>query len=187
MDNKNKKTLGQMIRDARNKRDLSQRELAKLVGCSHTAIGNLEKDDVQKVDMSVLGNIIVLLEMPVAETISAAGYNNVLIMANENKSLGVDEWNEYLDKTDTSDSLLDTDGTFNYDKYKRFLAKESIDIIDKVIKLMKQEKFDEQNVLKMINSLLEVKGKQKEITVRHTYSDAELARLNERASKKENK
>ena len=187
MDNKNKKTLGQMIREARDKRDLSQRELAKLVGCSHTAIGNLEKDDVQKVDMSVLGNIIVLLEMPVAETIKAAGYNNVLIMANENKSLGVDEWNEYLDKTDTSDPLLDTDGTFNYDKYKRFLAKESIDIIDKVIKLMKQEKFDEQNVLKMINSLLEVKGKQKEITVRHTYSDAELARLNERASKKENK
>ena len=183
MDNKSKKTLGQMIREARDKRDLSQRELAKLVGCSHTAIGNLEKDDVQKVDMSVLGNIIVLLEMPVAETISAAGYNNVLIMANENKSLGVDEWNEYLDKTDTSDPLLDTDGSFNYDKYKRFLAKESIDIIDKVIKLMKQQKFDEQNVLKMINSLLEVKQKQKEITVRHTYSDAELARLSERAGK----
>ena len=48
---------------------------------------------------------------------------------------------------------------------------------------MKQEKFDEQNVLKMINSLLEVKSKQKEITVRHTYSDAELARLSERANK----
>ena len=48
---------------------------------------------------------------------------------------------------------------------------------------MKQEKFDEQNVLKMIDSLLEVKQKQKEIAVCHTYSDVELARLNERANK----
>lgn len=187
MDKKDKKSLGEMLREARQRKNLSQRDVAKVVGVSHTAIGDLEKDKVQKVDLMLLGDLVVLLEIPVTEAIKAAGYDKVFETTETRKSLSVDEWNKYLDETDNADPLLDTDGTFNFDKYKRFLAKESIDIIDKVIKLMKKEKFDEKNVLEMINSLLEVKQKQKEISVRHTYSDAEIARLSKRADDKDEK
>jgi transcriptional regulator with XRE-family HTH domain len=71
-DNEFLKALGAKIHDLRKKKNISQTELAEKLGTKHTAIGRIERGEVNT-SVLVLRHIAIELEVTLNELISIDG------------------------------------------------------------------------------------------------------------------
>ena len=173
MDKKGK-TLGEKIKDARNEKGMSQRDLAKIVGVSHTAIGDLEKDKVKNVDLNMMADIISALDMPVFETLSMTNYGDVIFYINENTQIkNREKWDEKLQK----EYYHHEKDKNNFDDVKRKLAKDGRSEVMKALNILQQRKLDEKNILNVIKLLYNIKSRFEAISKKGDISFEDFKKL----------
>lgn len=69
-------TLGGIVRDARRRRDLTQDELAEVLGVSRETVSQLERGRPKKpLDPDFVNRLASHLELPVIDLVLALGYN----------------------------------------------------------------------------------------------------------------
>lgn len=72
----NKNTLGELIKNAREKKGMSQRELSRQSGIDNNTIAKLEKGERKKPNIFALKKIAYILDIDLKNILSAAGYEN---------------------------------------------------------------------------------------------------------------
>lgn len=81
----NSEELKILIEDARIKKGISQRELAKLTGISRSTLNDLINGKIKKVDIDDLRKIAETLDMSLQKLLKAAGYDEMSLYFNKNK------------------------------------------------------------------------------------------------------
>ena len=81
----NSEKLKVLIEDARVKKGISQRELAKATGISRSTLNDLINGKIKKVDIDDLRKIAEVLDMSLQELLKAAGYDEMLFYFNKDK------------------------------------------------------------------------------------------------------
>ena len=74
----NSEKLKVLIEDARVKKGISQRELAKETGISRSTLNDLINGKIKKVDIDDLRKIAEVLDMSLQELLKVAGYDEML-------------------------------------------------------------------------------------------------------------
>lgn len=69
---------------AREKKGYSQRKLAKKIGISNTALSDIEKGKVQKVNIDILRKISEELDLNLEELLKISGHNNIALIFEKN-------------------------------------------------------------------------------------------------------
>jgi len=86
--------LKRLIVDGREKKNYSQRELARRIGVSNTSIHDLESGEIQKPGIEILINISQELDISIELLLKAAGYGNLLnLLKNNSKENEKDNYN----------------------------------------------------------------------------------------------
>lgn len=70
----NNNNLYDMIKEARLKLGLSQRELAQLIGVHHSVIARIEKGEISQPSINILINISRTLELSLVDMLHFYGY-----------------------------------------------------------------------------------------------------------------
>ena len=81
----NSEKLKVLIEDARVKKGISQRELAKATGISRSTLNDLINGKIKKVDIDDLRKIAEVLDMSLQELLKVAGYDEMLFYFNKDK------------------------------------------------------------------------------------------------------
>ena len=81
----NSEKLKVLIEDARVKKGISQRELAKATGISRSTLNDLINGKIKKVDIDDLRKIAEVLDMSLQELLKVAGYDEMLFYFSKNK------------------------------------------------------------------------------------------------------
>ena len=81
----NSEKLKVLIEDARVKKGISQRELAKQTGISRSTLNDLINGKIKKVDIDDLRKIAETLDMSLQELLKVAGYDEMLFYFSKNK------------------------------------------------------------------------------------------------------
>lgn len=81
----NSEELKLLIEDARIKKGISQRELAKLTGISRSTLNDLINGKIKKVDIDDLRKIAETLDMSLQKLLKTAGYDEMSLYFNKNK------------------------------------------------------------------------------------------------------
>ncbi|MBO5530086.1 MAG: helix-turn-helix transcriptional regulator [Bacilli bacterium] len=81
----NSEELKLLIEDARIKKGISQRELAKLTGISRSTLNDLINGKIKKVDIDDLRKIAETLDISLQKLLKAAGYDEMSLYFNKNK------------------------------------------------------------------------------------------------------
>ena len=81
----NSEKLKVLIEDARVKKGISQRELAKATGISRSTLNDLINGKIKKVDIDDLRKIAEVLDMSLQELLKVAGYDEILFYFSKNK------------------------------------------------------------------------------------------------------
>lgn len=81
----NSEKLKILIEDARVKKGISQRELAKETGISRSTLNDLINGKIKKVDIDDLRKIAEVLDMSLQELLKVAGYDEMLFYFNKDK------------------------------------------------------------------------------------------------------
>lgn len=81
----NSEKLKVLIEDARVKKGISQRELAKQTGISRSTLNDLINGKIKKVDIDDLRKIAEVLDMSLQELLKVAGYDEMLFYFSKNK------------------------------------------------------------------------------------------------------
>ena len=81
----NSEKLKILIEDARVKKGISQRELAKQTGISRSTLNDLINGKIKKVDIDDLRKIAEVLDMSLQELLKVAGYDEMLFYFNKDK------------------------------------------------------------------------------------------------------
>lgn len=81
----NSEKLKVLIEDARVKKGISQRELAKETGISRSTLNDLINGKIKKVDIDDLRKIAEVLDMSLQELLKAAGYDEMLFYFSKDK------------------------------------------------------------------------------------------------------
>ena len=81
----NSEKLKVLIEDARVKKGISQRELAKETGISRSTLNDLINGKIKKVDIDDLRKIAEVLDMSLQELLKVAGYDEMLFYFNKDK------------------------------------------------------------------------------------------------------
>ena len=81
----NSEKLKVLIEDARVKKGISQRELAKETGISRSTLNDLINGKIKKVDIDDLRKIAEVLDMSLQELLKVAGYDEMLFYFSKNK------------------------------------------------------------------------------------------------------
>jgi transcriptional regulator with XRE-family HTH domain len=85
--------IGSKIQQAREARGLSQRQLARMVGCSQSALSNWEKGK-RRLYLPQLQQLAQALEMPVDYFMEVKQQENIIIPANRDNQIFVKLINE---------------------------------------------------------------------------------------------
>ena len=114
----NSEELKILIEDARIKKGISQRELAKQTGISRSTLNDLINGKIKKVDIDDLRKIAETLDMSLQKLLKVAGYDEMLFYFNKDKyanksSKDLKELIEQYKKSETD--LLD----FDYQKRRK--------------------------------------------------------------------
>lgn len=97
-DNKNEKvfekmklnediTLKTLIARGRELKHISQRELARRIGLSHSSINDLENGRVKKPDIEILMKISEKLDLSLKTLLISAGYERLIFLLSNDESL----------------------------------------------------------------------------------------------------
>jgi len=179
MDKKNK-TLGEKIKEARNAKGMSQRTLAKLVGISHTAVGDLEKDKVRNVDIKMLGRIIEVLDMSPIETMRLANFMDYVFYFNENYHYPtLDAQEEERLKKNTKKRIPTDKEIIELDDYKRELAKEGLSDTMKILNILQKRNLDEASIINAIKMLYNIKSRFKVISKKGILTEEDMIRISD--------
>ena len=81
----NSEELKILIEDARIKKGISQRELAKQTGISRSTLNDLINGKIKKVDIDDLRKIAETLDMSLQKLLKTAGYDEMLFYFNKDK------------------------------------------------------------------------------------------------------
>ena len=81
----NSEELKVLIEDARIKKGISQRELAKQTGISRSTLNDLINGKIKKADIDDLRKIAETLDMSLQKLVKAAGYDEMSLYFNKNK------------------------------------------------------------------------------------------------------
>lgn len=81
----NTRILKNLIVSARNKKRISQRELARRIGINHVSVNDLEEGRIQKPSIEILTNISKELDISISKLLRAAGYERLLFLLNEER------------------------------------------------------------------------------------------------------
>ena len=81
---KTEKTLAEVITEARIKKGLSMRELARLSGMDHAEISRIEKGTRLKPNILFLRRLAINLELSLVDLLKTAGYSEIDIMWGSN-------------------------------------------------------------------------------------------------------
>ena len=81
----NSEKLKVLIEDARVKKGISQRELAKATGISRSTLNDLINGKIKKVDIDDLRKIAEVLDMSLQELLKVAGYDEMLFYFSKDK------------------------------------------------------------------------------------------------------
>ena len=81
----NSEELKLLIEDARIKKGISQRELAKLTGISRSTLNDLINGKIKKVDIDDLRKIAETLDMSLQKLLKTAGYDEMSLYFNKNQ------------------------------------------------------------------------------------------------------
>ena len=81
----NSEKLKVLIEEARVKKGISQRELAKETGISRSTLNDLINGKIKKVDIDDLRKIAEVLDMSLQELLKVAGYDEMLFYFNKDK------------------------------------------------------------------------------------------------------
>ena len=81
----NSEKLKILIENARVKKGISQRELAKETGISRSTLNDLINGKIKKVDIDDLRKIAEVLDMSLQELLKVAGYDEMLFYFNKDK------------------------------------------------------------------------------------------------------
>lgn len=88
MNSLNLKQLTNLIKTGREKKKISQRELARRIGLSNTSLNDLEKGKIQKPDIEILGKIAEELDLSLREILIVAGYEKLVnLLLNERRTI----------------------------------------------------------------------------------------------------
>ena len=82
---KSKETLAEVITNARIKKGLSMRELARLSGMDHAEISRIEKGTRLKPNILFLRRLAMNLELSLVDLLTTAGYSEIDIMWGSDK------------------------------------------------------------------------------------------------------
>lgn len=82
---KSKETLAEVITNARIKKGLSMRELARLSGMDHAEISRIEKGTRLKPNILFLRRLAINLELSLVDLLTTAGYSEIDIMWGSDK------------------------------------------------------------------------------------------------------
>ena len=81
---KTEQTLAEVITEARSKKGLSMRELARLSGMDHAEISRIEKGTRLKPNILFLRRLAINLELSLVDLLKTAGYSEIDIMWGSN-------------------------------------------------------------------------------------------------------
>lgn len=142
----NNDKLKGIIEEAREKKKISQRQLAKLTGYSHSTLNDIINGKIKKVDIDTLRKIADALDISLVNMLKASGYEDfALFLKSSDKYANKSnkDLKDLLDAYEKSEiNLLDFDS--NKRKITSKTRKELFDIIDKLKKdkLGKKEEID---------------------------------------------
>lgn len=68
------KTIGELIKNERIEKGLSQRELAKLIGLHNSVVARIENGEINQPNISILIKISQLFELNLADLLICYGY-----------------------------------------------------------------------------------------------------------------
>jgi len=169
MDNK---TLASVVKDAREKLGISQRELSRRTGIDNNTVAKIEKGERKKPNVLSLRKISVLLKIDLEELLKLSGYNDqdIEIILHDNR-------NNFIFSSGNS-PLISIEDLINQDEdelVSRKILTELMDNIDyddinylnnlspaerkNAIKCFKKFQKDNQNEIKNLKKMVE-KGKE---------------------------
>ena len=77
----NNKTLASVVKEARDKLGISQRELSRMTGIDNNTLAKIEKGERKKPNVLSLQKLSVVLKLDIAKLMKLAGYSNDAIQA----------------------------------------------------------------------------------------------------------
>lgn len=161
----NNDKLKSIIEEAREKKKISQRQLAKLTGYSHSTLNDIINGKIKKVDIDALRKIADALDISLVNMLKASGYEDFALFlkasdkyANKsNKDL-----KDLLEAYEKSElSLLD------FDAKKRNIVKKSREELFEIIEKLKNDKIDKNEE---IDRLQQVFDNLKDVEEKYDYS-----------------
>lgn len=154
----NNDKLKSTIEEARKKKKISQRQLAKLTGYSHSTLNDIINGKIKKVDIDALRKIADVLDISLVNMLKASGYEDFALFlkasdkyANKsNKDL-----RDLLEAYEKSElSLLDFDA--NKRNITRKARRELYDIIEELKENKLDKKEETYKLQKVYDSLRDV-------------------------------
>lgn len=136
-----KETLGTVIKKGREKKNISQRDLAKAIGVDNSYIAKIERDISKKPAIEILFKLARLLEINLVYLLEKAGYSKleILEMVNIGVSISFDlKVFSIIDRKDLKNYTIENDvGVF-------------LDI-GKILDAYKNNKIGYEDTVKLIN------------------------------------
>ena len=152
----NSERLKFLIESARLRKDISQRELAKIAGISRSTLNDLINGKIKKVDIDDLRKIAEALDMSLRELLKVAGYDEFVLYFNKDVYEGksTQDLKDSIEEYQKSEKdLLD----FDYQKRKTVReARHSLFNIMNYLKYMQEKKSDLYTVDKAIEDIQNV-------------------------------
>ena len=87
MNNNETYDLKLILSAAREKKGLSQRKLARIIGIHHSSLNDLENGKIKKIDIEILRKLAEELDLSLVLLMKASGYSEVAFMFNRADSL----------------------------------------------------------------------------------------------------
>lgn len=151
---KSKETLAEVITNARIKKGLSMRELARLSGMDHAEISRIEKGTRLKPNILFLRRLAMNLELSLVDLLTTAGYSEIDIMWGSDKE-------DYRTQDDLKKEILELQKVNNILEESLLISKNEIrkiksDIEQLIMKLeIEKDKISNDNILETLNKLNE--------------------------------
>lgn len=149
----NSEELKLLIEDARIKKGISQRELAKLTGISRSTLNDLINGKIKKVDIDDLRKIAETLDMSLQKLLKTAGYDEMLLYFSKDKYINKSskDLKELVEQYKKSEIDL-----LNFDSEKRRKisdARQKLFYTMKHLKIMQNNKDSKYNIDKAIEDI----------------------------------